>query len=415
MSNLLQTIHGILVTAEEDVFSVTLHKNNGIWVLGATRNFHLGDIAQTELLLGRSLTVALPCFWLTRSSAFAKRFVCAGSSGPFAAVAGTEQLEKAIAPFGANYSAVVADDAFLATLPLAFVNPCPASFFSVFQNNEVTRLGLVINNSLIAVFSAPPMDREVLHGWYLLVRTYLISQHSDLTTPDEILFFNKTESSTPDLFTSVTLVPLPSSISGNYHILRAAGAALTTVCKPDVAPMFSLPVMPPIVRYAKTILYACAVLLMISAIGAIAFPVLTRHALTQKIAENEKTYNGVLKNNSELKKLMLENDAIAKRIINRRQNIGTRSNWGKLFQTLGSIKTPDLFFEELNTQQDDSISIKVALSGWCTTEDQATLFIGRLQKVPFLSKVALKSLDRDNDRKNLCRFRIQCTLLLNDR
>lgn len=312
----------------------------------------------------------------------------------------------------ANLLGIVPKESFLASLPICYVKNISDSFISIFGNDELVFIGIIIKKKLNVVYRVVLEDKNTINCFIERIKRYWDIRIPDIIFPDEIVVIGDYEYISSD------------TISNKIHrifedvaddsILSAVGTALTE--KEPVTPFFETETMSAKFRKKRTWIYG-------GAIGISAFVlclIIGTYSLGWLFARQKMTYESeykkVIVNNTEIKKLIDRNDDLAETILRLDKTFSHQTVWGKFFNAIGKGRPDGLFFERLQSKPVEGKEqvVRIALSGWTAKERNVTEFIAKLQSVNYVTQITLASMERDKKKRSIFGFKIKCTLLLNE-
>jgi Tfp pilus assembly protein PilN len=409
-----QRIHGITLTDDGSFLMASLEKTPQGWRLTKTSRWDPDNALANLLLLHRGIVVAAPSHWKPAnapSAASAGNLVSAQTNGPAAPHAGEAVITNYTSRLSHNLLAVVPDDAFLCTLPLALARDPVQSFVSVYRAASFYKIGIIINGALAAVFTMAPAAPQALDGHLGRIERYWAGTGAGVKFPRQVYLLGS--GGVPPGAASIAS-PLNCAESGidmsDTAALAASGAALSG--RYGAVPRFAVDTAPASLRKARTALYAVSAGLVLCALLACAALPLFTAVAQGRLASYKKQYQAVLASNPDLKVLLGQNDSLARLIFSAHDAALAQTRWAKMLQSFGTIRPDGLFLEMLGSDGTAlSGKVRVAFSGWAGNESQVTGFITSLQKSGLYSGVSLSSLER-NESSNVSNFRITCTLIL---
>jgi hypothetical protein len=414
--------HGIASTDDGSFRLVSLEKTASGWRCASTRRWNADSRLKNALLLHRGVRAALPCRWKRSGDGPAvipDQCVSGEAKGAFVPFAGDAAVTAFSQRLAANLVAVVCDDAFLCTIPLALKGGETASFLSVYRAANVYKIGIIAERTLTAVFSMAPAGPGALEGHLGRIRRYWREAGNGAELPSCLYVFGDVDASGADeeafAVTRLDCGPLGIDIA-DRDTLTAAGAALSGIT--GFAPRFLTPhaAQRAALRGLRTALYAAsAALVVMSLLLAAALSVQSVFA-HRGLDGLHREYRDILSRTPEIQPLMAQNDSLARAAIAAFSADARRTHWVRLLQFLGTEKPDGLFFDMLGTDPgNEKGTARIALSGWAYGESLVTGFIASLQKSGLCSSVTLSSIEKSqepNNARNVFSFRIVCSLQL---
>jgi len=309
----------------------------------------------------------------------------------------------------ANCIAVVPDDAFLSTIPLAFAGHEVHSFASVFQTATTFKIGLIVNKSLQAVFTMSPATPETLQSHLARIERYCSIISPELIMPRHIYSFNCNTESLAQGHFHFEALSLPREIISSKETAIAFGAALANVeCK---IPALSFDASRASFRKLRAFGYAASLAFLGSIIVCALFFAGASVYSSISLAKYKTKYQTILRQNPDIKKLLDENESFAKELLSLSTVVANRTGWADFLQLLGTKRPIGLYFEMLGSEalNKSTGTARIALSGYASNESLITDFISSLQNSNIVSQVSLSSMERDKTR-NVVTYKVICLL-----
>jgi len=317
-----------------------------------------------------------------------------------------------------NIVGVYPDDALLTTLPIHFAAQAAESFITLLFTDTAVRIGVTVNSTLIAAFSAVVSSAAELDGEIGRIERYLEKARPQSGFPSMRYTLNSPS------FCNEEEIGAQRIDCGTKDPaeLRAMGCALCGLTRGDDSAhvlTHHVPVFGD--RFASqgmrkvftTTVYGVAALFaaMVIATGAFA---LYSHVAENRLLAAKKEYCRILEGNAEIRELAATGDTLSRRLMRINRQLSMRTTWGPFLHQLGSTRPRGLFLERLGSENvtDSASAIRIALAGWCENETVATEYIKALQESKYLSDVTLASMNRVSEQQTACRFRIICILSL---
>jgi Fimbrial assembly protein (PilN). len=404
----MQTIHGIIPTDDGQYLMVSLHaaKTNGPRV--TVKKWTCHNRARTMFLLHRGVVCGIPSFWKSGKSRVPDTTLIAEKAGKFfTPCTSRTTYDIHLNALADNCIASVPDEAFLCTVPLYLGDPSIKSFVSVYPLPAHYKIGVVIDRELVAVFEIAPGPPDVLEAHVGRIKRYCAQTCPLLPFPEYVYILGKEN----NLKSAHTL----NIIAGNYEFrtyeeIRALGVALVQYT--GIVPEFSGPSVKSAVRMPRTLLYAASVLLVLAALLFTGVPLIADKLTEIKIDTYGSQFRSTISNNKEIKDLLVKDEALAKSILQFRDQSSAQTNWAQFLHTLGMQRPEGLYLEMLGSEavKGSPGTARIAVSGWARSEKLVADFIAHLQRNSCISNISLSSLEKNEKKPDLCDFKIVCIL-----
>lgn len=405
----MKSIHGIAITEDDQYTMVSFAQRNQVWRINGIRTWNTHNRIGTFMLLGKGVALGIPSSWRLRVQGDdTANLIMAHSAGATTPYALTAQHTLHSETLAGNLLSVVPDDAFLATIPLAMIRDCPASFVSIHRNGSVCRIGLITQRRLTAVFVFSPADDAAVNAHLARIQRYLTLQRSGEPFPPVVCVIGDpiTGLQVPGKIMMVPAEALDFT-RGKPALLKAAGIALARSCEGTV-PQFSGQSSAASGRFMRGIVYAVsAVVLCATVLGMVGIQGADR--LTSAATTREHTrYQTIVSRNADIRVMADSNVAVANRILRLNETFFRQTQWALFLQRLGAMRPTGLFIEQLGTEPLAAApgDMKVALSGRASGDGVVADFIARLQKEPLLADVSLASIEHRQGKGGECGYRI---------
>jgi Tfp pilus assembly protein PilN len=393
-----QKSYGIVSAGDGSFLCTGVEKTSSGWRVKSTSCWNADSRRSNALLLHRGVVAAAPCRWIRSNDAFVP------DAGEAALSAYTDRLAD-------NLLAIVPEDAYLCTIPLALDGGLQ-SFVAVHRDGRVYKIGIITSGrALAAVFTMAPATPQAFEGHLGRIERYWKDKCGGVPFPARLVVFGEDTG----FFEEATLLdcrPLGIDVS-DTAALAAAGAALADEgCGCGSAPRFPVNTDKAAFRVMRTALYAASAAMVLCAVllfGA----VWTSSALSRRqLDKYTREYRRVLANTPRIAQLSAQNDSLARAVLSAYSAGSRQTQWAPFLQFLGEDRPEGLFFDMLASDAGAAGKVRIALSGWAENESLVTGFISLLQKNKACSEVSLSSLEKSNDSHNIFQFRIQCSLQL---
>ncbi len=403
-----KTSIGVVPTEDGMFTSVRFQKKNGTFLPIVTTWAGYNPVGCTYRF-PQGVTLALATDWLKETSTKDSRVAFANSNSLFKPCIASYKIDIYAESHSGAVKRILSDDTFLLTIPKTFCPEISHSFISVCTQTNSVRIGVIINNKLEGVFYfhwspksdiGPQLAKLIRYWRYVLNRDDF---------PEHIVTFDKnTTISDTDTFSLITL-NLPPALNSDSAI-KAAGVALSNFFE---VPEFELPLRHSF-RPFRPLALKSAVGILVAAILISLIPFTLNTLFQKKLAEKEKIYSSFLKEDQAIQELNKTADELSFRILSVRKTYSRISHWGNLLQVLGTVKPSDLYIEKLASDQsrNSQTDLEIRMAGWSRSETSVTTFISKLQATEFMKNVSLSALERDPKNKDLCRYKIVCTMKL---
>lgn len=396
------------------------------WRLTHIRRWSADSRLNNALLLHRGVVAATPCRWKRSgdgTGALSDPLVGALSEGAFIPLASGMAVSAYSDRLTGNLLAVVGDDAFLCTIPLALYNGEAQSFVSVYPAGQFYKIGIITDRTLSAVFTMAPATPQALESHLGRIKRYwhLRTGGGGAQFPDRLYVFGDGDLGTAG-WAPAAMRPECGTMGidiADTGVLAAAGAALAADggdC--GTVPRFPVPSATAeraAFRGARTAVYAASAALVLCSLLLTAVVSVSLFFTHKSLARYTQEYRQVL---PDIALLTAQNDSLARAVLSTVSAGSRQTRWAQFLQFLGADKPEGLFFDMLASDAPAPASasgaagvVRIALSGWAYNESLVTGFISSLQKNNACSSVSLSSLDK-NDARNVFSFRILCSMQL---
>ncbi|MFP4162460.1 MAG: PilN domain-containing protein [Chitinispirillaceae bacterium] len=398
---------GVVPTEDGTFVSVTFRYRKGSYTPVSVKSWPITNSLKSTLLFSRGTVLGISSDWVGNSTENIGNLLFTDSDSVLKAGVQQQQCSIYIQALSGSLKGLVPDDAFLTTLPLAFCKNPDDSFVSVFIEGKTVRIGVTIKRKLEGVFEFPCSSSSDIQNSIKRIKRYWKYVLKKEDFPELVYTFDQTSPDTNYDGIPVTPVKLPGSIrEGN--VIKAAGAAFAAAH--SSIPSFSFPSENSFSRL-RPLALKYTLILLITALVLSSLVSILNYTSGRELERKEQVYNTFLKEDRDIRRLNETAEELSEKILSVKKTFSRMSNWGKLFQTFGDVKPPDLYLERLASDQiSNSQKIRIVITGWSQSETSATEFISKLQSESFVKGASLSSMERDRKSKNICRFKIICTM-----
>jgi len=411
----MQSIHGIIITDAGSYVSVSLRKNEKGWQFVTSSQWESQNEFKTIMLRQKGVGLGLPSHWISAQSedyGVVKRAENENSLIPCTLQAEFDLHTTILEP---NLLCSVPDDAFLCSVPIYMGKKQVPSFFAIYHSEQNTHIGVVINKELRAVFKVPLESAQKLFGHLGRIERYWTWKFPDEETPTHIFLFQKPETDFPATYTTEVIeLPIPQG-EHPETILKSTGVAFCTI--DTSVPRFSGPSEGSRYRKLRTSSYILSMALVVLALLVTVVPMGLNAFYSKKLTSYKQMYKNILAGNQEVKKLLANGEGLANKTLRLEKTIGRSTRWSEFLQVLGEERTKGLYFERFGSEpiSESDQNVRIALAGWSSAETVVTDLIKKIEKIPYISNVALSSLEQDEKRNDIYRFKVLCKFkLVND-
>jgi hypothetical protein len=419
----MKKLYGIVRTELNKYCMASLCFNgNKTWSVSKISQWESHNYLKCQSLLNKGVYLGIASWWRPENSEIPHDDIIFAENNAdfnntalyhnnFNVIANTLDFSVHLENLHNNILGVVPEDTYLTTLPLHFYKEPGNNFVTIYGNGDFYTFGITIKRNLIAVFRLAPCDPQKLAGFLQRIEGYWQTSISGASFPSKIITLGDPQYTSDESFT-VPAKRIENTFIDEYE-MKAAGAALTGI--EDNVPFFSRGTPEALFRKGRAIIYGLSVGIIILSIffSGIVFG-LDLWFKNRKIKfENE--YQKIIVNNEEIKKLIDRSNELAETIIRLENTFSRQTIWGKFFHSIGEARPKGLFFERFGTAEpakERKEGVSVAISGWTAEEKNVTVFISKLQDLPYVTQITLSSLERN--KKSTYEFNIKCTLLLNE-
>lgn len=398
-------ITGVVPTEDGTFVSVTFRRRGGSWGLGPVRSWQMTETVKSAIVLSKGAVLGIASDWV-RNGSESRDKLFTRSESVLKSCADSKQSEIYTRALSGSLISIVPDDAFLLTLPLMFSRNAQESFLSVYQEEKVIRIGVVVKKKLEGVFVFPSSSSSEIGSFFTRVRRYwkYVLKRDDF--PETAFTLDQASPDTNYDGVSVEPVSLPEGI-GSTNAMRAAGSALTI--------LFSVPAfdLSPDDKFSRLRITALrfALFLLIAGLLLSGVPSALNYISGRELEKKEQIYVTYLKEDQDIRKLNQTAVELSDRILSVKKTYSRMSNWGKLFQLLGKTRPQNLYFDRFASDQvSGSQKVRIVMTGWSQSETSVTDFISRIESASFIRNASLQSMERDRKNKNICRFKILCIM-----
>ncbi len=414
-----QTVHGIVPSESGFYTMVSLRggePGNGRITI---RQWPIRNRLRTSLLLHRGVYCGIASSWKGPTSRLHEGMLtidksdrsCTPWVDPVTISSSSESL-------AGNLLALISDDAYLCTIPLCCGDASLHSFISIHAirgelgKPQYFKIGIIVNQELRAVFALAPANSDIIESHIARLRRYFSRIQPDYPFPERV-YLLAADHAAPDV--PSFLNPLTIKI-GNREIreeqeLKALGCALAQI--KGTIPVFAGSSPSSAQRGLRSAALIASIFVLILSGLTACTPVFLNAFLKVRLHSIEQHYRSVFLDNPELKTMIIRNDSLTSSIFRLIERSDRSTQWGRLFQTLGEQRPEGLYFERLGSEPAASSPnhMRVAIAGFAKNETMITDLISKLQKINSISALSLSSVEKSNNKDNLCNFRIVCTFM----
>jgi len=405
-----KTMTGVIHTLDGSIICVELKMKHGRYTVEAVKSWPASNVLKTALILSEGAISGIYTEWRRTTSNLLLEPPVYGANAEFNPYLHPARASIIWEALSGNITSAVTEDSFLLTLPLAFSKEPPASFLSIFYENDVVKFGVIIERKLEAVFSFPCGAASRIEASAARVRRYWSHTLKRNDFPHNAFTLHNDDGQHNEYDGLNQQLPaLPEELYDS-NIMKAAGAALTAMYP---APAFKVPALYSFKIHRNMLLKVAAILLCIS-LFITSIPAIANFHAGKKLAHNENIYNIKLNENRSLQDLEKAANEFSVKILSIKKTYDQSSRWGSLLLLLAEIKPDGLFLERLGSDQiqGSENKMRIALNGWAQSESSVTEFISRLQASNYINSASLASMERDAKNRNICNFRILCVMQL---
>lgn len=325
----------------------------------------------------------------------------------------TSELQLHREAFKANLLGVVPRDLFLTTVPRHFGGVETESFITVVWQESSFLIGVTISRTLVWCSTLAPGSTAALASHLARIERYWkLNDDSYGPFPEYIYTIGKLPPEFSDGGLGYPCKQICAEIT-DINVLRAMG--VSSAGSSAERPLFQGPTTESGTRNLRLGMYIVSALMLGISLAGIAGFFLLNWYYTDKKETYKDEYQKVIVHNQEIKNLLKSSDKLAETIMRMENTLKHRTVWGQFFQFIGEQRSGDLYFEKFGSEpvQNNTAVVRIAISGWTTRESSVTQFIGKLQELPFITRITLSSLERDQKDQTNYRFKIICSFVLN--
>jgi Tfp pilus assembly protein PilN len=392
--------------------SVSRRENN--WRVASISTWERHNLLRRELLLSKGVSIGVPGIWRRNAAeGLPETRMQAASERQVVPCAETALVQESRNTFIYNSLAVVPDDAFLASLPLAFSTESHNNFLSLYATENYYLTGVIVDRKLVGSFKMAPADPQKLAGHLGRIERYWLIRHPNELFPSTIYILGAGAIDTQTLApTRVIPLSVGALFDGSEVALRAIGVALTQTS--GCVPQYAGPTTESALRTTRAWIAKAAAVLVIAGVACAMGMIGLNQWDARRARTYEQKYQQVFADNKEIRTLVNQTNLVAKKVTRIEATFAHQTVWGRLLDALGKDRPDGLFLERLGSQPTGKNDgrIQIAITGWVPREDLVTDFIATLQKMPFVMDIKLESMQRDKVQTAISEFRIVCTLIL---
>lgn len=408
----MRIVYGITFASDGQVVFARIAEKNGKWRLCGIERGNDHRIPLAASLLGRDVYLGLPAHWQRTPLTDQDNLTNTGGDSPFAAFTRTELLRLHAEPFLKNTMGIIPDDSFLCTIPLSMTDAVEESFLTLIREETVVKIGVTINKKLEAVFCTD--QNTSLEGFFNRLHIYWNSVNHDEPLPRMVYLIHQEVCEGLDDYFRVKHIEMTDSRLSDAFALKSLGVALASVT--TSAPFFKIPLQESSLRKLRSMAFVSSLAMTMAALLTIIIPAGLNTFYRWKIRSSETEYRSILFNNNEIRSLIDSGDSLSEKILHLQKTLSHPTRWAAFLQALGENRPNGLYYEQLGSEPQGKTDqvLRVALAGWATNETVVTEFLKTMQSRSVVSNITLASLERDLKSKDLYKFKIICTLQLEE-
>lgn len=406
----MKKINGIVAKKDGSYTLATLIKTETGWKLHKSETWDLNKTYKRHFLFHKGIHIGIESHWIQKDSVETDRFVTVQSDGNFIVCTQSFQLQLFNETFDLNLLGIHPDDMFLCTLPIHTLNNPASSFVSIFQEEQFWKIAVILNRRISVTFNFPITATSKLHCCLARIEQYWLTLNTDTPFPDTVYLFNDQKLKPGDRYSVINI----NFSTEDPSILKAMGVAF---CAIDPAqPAFSGPTDASKSRKKRAMLYLLSSSLIILSLLCSGSFFFINRSLKSDIAECQQEYDRILTDNKEIRDLIAQGEALAAKLGRIEKLSASVSYWSKFLHHLGLKRPSKLFLDRLGsepvTSSGNDKKVRIVLSGWADNETTVTDLIKNLNTIDMISEISLSSMERDKKKKDYCRFKIICTVIL---
>lgn len=413
--------YGIIATDEGKFVCATMYRQGKGWRCLNVRQWNSDNQLRNALLLARPVSLGISCHWLRTPPAEKPDILVCGTEPSFVACTNRAGYELFTGALENNIVGVYPDDALLTTLPVHFASQAEDSFIALLFTDAAVRIGVTVNRTLIAAFSAVVSSAAELEGEIGRIERYLEKARPQSGFPS-VRYTLDTSSFCSDEEIGARRIDCGTEVPGELRAMGCALCGLTSENDNTHGPTHNVPAFGDnfaaggVRKVFTAIVYGVAALFAVAVIATGTLALYSRFADSRLLAA-KNDYLRILEGNTEIRELAATADTLSRRLMRINRQLSMRTTWGPFLHQLGSTRPRGLFLERLGSESViDSVSAtRIALAGWCENETVATEYIKALQESKYLSDVTLASMNRISEQQTACRFKIICILSLSEK
>lgn len=398
---------GIIHSSEDGYICAQLQRRENRWVLHRVRRFSSESPLKQLSLLKKWVYLGMPCQWQLEDRIDEDTWTSAYNvSTALKPTALTVELEMHVKRLQFNLAGISTDDLFLTTIPLQSAKINSPSFVSVYRGSDAYLVGITVNKHLCGVFRFA-LDSVPVYSQIGRIQRFW-TMKTGMIFPELICSIGETQE---DLALVQECVSIPHDQWGADEAeLRASGVALAHTVTETVPLIHEKTISAHMLRMRNIAVVSCLSLILLSSISLIVPQVLTSH-YHKKATEYQNEYREILQSNKEIRESFDDNKKVAGRILTLQSLFDRQTAWSRLLSVLAKSNPHGLYLEKLGSKKmENSSATQLAFSGWAPSESAVTQFISTLSSESYISDVQLSSIQRDQQRKTITRFKIQCLL-----
>ena len=418
----MQHASGIVAGIDGTYYYATMtHRKSG-WISGSVRRSRSTHVVRAILQVSAQPCLGASSHWKSANSKIGlpQYFTSTTEKLPFVACVDTNVLQQLTKEFGEYATAIIPDDAFLATLPLIYTSSHPDTFGTLYKTSDRFIVGLVRHRVLTSVYSLPSSDVDACMGLLDRISRFERGLFADdagqrisrfyCIGADSLCLNNLSDESGYGY--SFVKLSLPGFIDDSDEMtVRAFGCAAAQIVTTAVPQFVFSPVSARLSNIRAMIYRITAVLVactLICSLGA---------WLHTRIADNNyrtarQTFESIIVRDSAISQLIRTNDSLVQQLSTFKSGSSVSTRWTEVLNVLDSIKPEGLFVENMATEpgRPPQNCNRIAISG--RAPDAALVYdlVDRLQKQTLFLQIAVSSVEQIGKTGDMVQFKIIGTL-----
>ncbi|MDG5816206.1 PilN domain-containing protein [Chitinispirillales bacterium ANBcel5] len=402
-------ITGVVPTESLNFISVTLIRTSSSqWKVKSIKEWQSANRVKPQLFLSNGAMLGVTTHWLNNTTGAAQDLIFTPYDSAVKAATSPVHNQAFIKALSGTIIDLVTDDFYLISIPQTFCKACKESFISLHFNKGILKAGIVINNKLEGVFNLSCHTTEEVFGNFARIERYWSHKLNRNDFPNTCVTIGSNLNDFHLNSKNTLSADIPKELIESSDALKAAGVAFS---RTGEAPTFGIAKEDQYSTFRPLAQKIAVCLLILALLFSVTPRVLTIYS-SHQLSEKQRLYNSILKEDQDIRDLTEKSEKLSQEILSFKQTYSRRTNWSRLLQALGESRPDDLFIERLGSEpiggSDDRI--RIAIGGWAHSETSVTRFIANLQSLTFIHGISLSSLERDAEEREICRYRIICTL-----